>query len=293
MFRKILAASRPATLSVSILSTFLGMIVAYRQGYIFRNYPWDIWRIFLIASAALLLQSAVNMMNNYFEEDASEEILKSRDSYFLRYKRSREEILYFKVGIMFYIVCAAIGLYLFFCSGVQLLLIEIAGAFFAYAYAGEPFSYKKYGLGVPMSFIMMGPLMAYASYYIFSKAFSAEPVIYSFTLGLYIPAILLANELRDYEEDNRRGIGTLTVRIGYSNGKALYFLLLLFSYINTIILAVLKFIPAASIIVLSTIPLMNKIIKTAGNNRKQLIPETARLYLIFSIEIFSVLVLFK
>lgn len=293
MLRKIIKETRPATLVVSILSTFLGIIIAYRQDYILKNSLYDMFRIFLIIIAALLLQSGVNMINNYFEEEVSEEIKQLRKYRFLGYTRSKEEIIFFQVGISFFAITALIGIYLVFSSGWQLLIIEIIGLFAAYAYSGEPFNYKKYGLGALMSFIMMGPLMAYASYYIFSKSFSLQPVIYSFSIGLFIPAILLANELRDYEEDKSKSVGTLTVRIGYKYGKVLYYSLIAFAYIDTLILAAAKYIPIASIVVLTTIPLLKQNIRCMDNNKRKLIPLTARVYLLFSIELFIVLLITK
>lgn len=290
MLNKIFKASRPATLAVAILSTTLGIIIAYRHGYISENYIWNSWNILLVTLASLLLQSAINMMNNYFEEDVSEELQNLRQYYFLGYKRSADEILTFKTGILFFIITALIGFYLSYYSGVQLFIIELLGIFAAYAYAGEPFNYKRYGLGSIMSFIMMGPLLSYASFYVFSKNFSLEPIIYSFTAGLFIPAILLANEIRDYEEDKRKGVGTLTVRIGYKNGVALYYGLIIFAYINTIILVVCGYMPILSLLVLSTIVLAKKIKTCIQTNRKKVIPLTAKIYMLFSIQMFIILI---
>jgi len=293
MLKILFKASRPATLVVSILSTFLGIIVAYRQGYIFTNTLWDLWRIFLVITAAMLLQAGMNMMNNYFEDDISEEFNGFRNHKFLGRTRSLLEILIFKVAIALFAIAAIIAIYLAFYTGKQLLFIELIGIFSAYAYAGEPFNYKQYGLGSIVSFIMMGPLMAYASFFVFSESFSITPIIYSFTLGLFIPAILLANELRDYEDDKSRDVLTLTVRIGYEKGKIIYYSLISLAYINTIILVFVKYLPIFSMVVLSTIPLIREIIQSVRFSKRRLIPLTARIYLVFSIELFLVLILTK
>lgn len=293
MLKTIFKASRPATLVVAVLSTFLGIIAAYRQGYIFDHITWDILRILLVILAAVLLQSGMNMMNNYFEEDVSEEIKKDRKYRFLGYKRTYEEILTFKTGIICFIITTSIGVYLSLYSGIEFLIIGLIGIFAAYAYAGEPFCYKKYGLGVLMSFLMMGPLMAYGSFYVFSKSFSIEPILYSFTSGLFIPAILLANEIRDYEEDKRKFVGTLTVRIGYKNGKLLYYSLIALAYINIILLTAIKYISISALAVLVTLPLIKGILYNVNANKKKLIPLTARLYLSFSFILFLILILTK
>ncbi len=293
MIKKVFRSTRPATLVVSILSSFLGIIIAYRQGYVFTNQFWDVWRIFLIIAASVLLQSGMNMMNNYFEDDVREETEGTRNLKFLGRTRSYLEILIFKVAITLFAITALIAIYLAFYTGIELFFIALIGIFAAYAYAGEPFNYKKYGLGSIMSFIMMGPLMAYASFFVFSKSFSLQPIIYSFTLGLFIPAILLANEIRDYNADKDRGILTLTVRIGYEKGKIIYYSLMALAYINTTILVVVNYLPELSIIVLSTIPLINEIVRCIKVSKRSLVPLTARIYLFFSIELFLVLILTK
>lgn len=291
MLKKIFKESRPATLTVALLSTSLGIVIAYKDNYIFKNLSWDLWKILLVTIAGLLLQSGVNLINNFFEEDVPEEVQIRRTSSFCGYERTEDEILIFRTGLIFFIITALIGFYLSLYSGPVLLIIELLGIFSAYAYAGKPFNYKKYGLGALMSFIMMGPLMVFASYYVFAKEFSSLPILYSFTMGLYIPAILLANEIRDYEEDKRRGIGTLTVRMGFTAGKVLYYILMLFSYINILVLIFLKYIPLLSLVVISTTPMLLKIPSLIKNKSRLIMPQTAKIYLLFGVEfLFALLV---
>lgn len=288
--KKIIKASRPATLVVTLLSTTLGIASAYRQGYIFRNMPWDIWRIILVTAAGLLLQAGMNLTNNYFEESVSEELKEKRTEMFLGYKRSKDEVLQFKTGLIFFAITALLGLDLSYYSGAQLFIIEIIGIFSAYAYDGKPFSYKRHGLGVIISFVMMGPLMVYASYFVFAKGYSIIPILYSFCLGPFIPAILLGNELRDFNEDKNSGVGTLTVRIGEKAGIRLYYFLIILAYLNTLLLILFKLLPALSVSVLLTLILLQDVKKYMLYERKHLIPLTARVYLAFGfIYIFTLL----
>lgn len=281
MIKKIIKDSRPATLIVSLISTTLGITVAYKKGYMFSDLSWDILRIILVTAAGIFLQSGVNLINNYFEDEASDELKRERNKKFLGLLRSKDEIADFKAGIYLFIISALIGFYLSFHSGIQLLIIELIGIFSAYGYSGKPINYKNYGLGAVMSFIMMGPLMVYGSYFVFSKSFSYIPVLYSFSIGLFIPAILIANELRDYEEDKGRGIGTLTVRLGYKNGRTIYYLLIILTYINTIILVLSKNAKPILLISLLTIPLAFNLKNYEKKKINRLVPATARVYLIY------------
>jgi 1,4-dihydroxy-2-naphthoate octaprenyltransferase len=282
MLKKFIRECRPATLVVTIMSTTLGVVAAYREGYIFQDILWDIWRIFLVTAAGILLQSGMNLINNFFEEEDEADTM-----------QRKWKLLLFKTGMMFFIATAIIGLYLSFHSGIQLLIIEFVGIFSAYAYAGYPINYKKYGLGVVMSFVMMGPLMVYAAFFVFSKTFSMYPILYSFTMSLFIPAVLLGNELRDYEEDKRKGIGTLTVRIGFYRGKVLYYCLIALAYINILLLIICKLLSPLALVVFSTIPLIIGILNAMRKNKRLLIPATAKLYLIYGLQFLIILIITK
>ncbi|MCD8502441.1 MAG: hypothetical protein LRY71_13240 [Bacillaceae bacterium] len=57
----------------------------------------------------------------------------------------------------------------------------------AYAYTGEPFVYKRKGLGAFFSLILMGPLMVLGSYVVFTENLSFTPIITALPAGLMIP----------------------------------------------------------------------------------------------------------
>lgn len=289
--KMIIKAARPATLSVAVISTTLGIICAYKDGFILSNSFLSLFKIVLVTIAGLLLQSGVNLINNYFEEQVEAAVQVKRTNNFLGFLRSKEEILIFKAGLICILCTAVIGIYLSIYSGIQLLFVEIIGIFAAYAYSGYPFNYKNYGIGALMSFIMMGPLMTFASYFVFSSAFSIRPILYSCITGLYIPAILIANEIRDYEEDKRKGIGTLTVRIGYKSGIAIYYMLIVLTYLITTALILIGALPLFSTFSLVTILFLIKTQNLISNDKKMLIKHTAKSYLLFGvIFLFSLIV---
>ena len=115
-----------------------------------------------------------------------------------------------------------IGLVLLTITSKELLIVGLLGMIGSYAYTGEPIVYKKRGLGTPLSFLLMGPLMVYGAYVVFSESFSWSPIVLSLPVSLLIPALMLSNELRDFDRDKRLGIKTLTVRLGYLFGRNLY-----------------------------------------------------------------------
>lgn len=281
---KIIRGSRPATLSVTLISTTIGIIAAWNMK-LFSKFSTGtlLLYIILITIAGILLQSGVNLVNNYFEEEVSDEVKKERTVKAFGFYRTKDEVLLFSTGIVFFLITAVIGIYLALKSGRELFIVEILGLAAAYGYDGKPLSYKKLGLGAVMSFVMMGPLLTYASFYVFSGKYSSYPILLSFTFGMFIPAILLANEIRDYEEDMRNNAGTLTCRIGLERGIKLYYGLSVLAYFNIIMLASEGLLPNMVFITFLSGFQMIKCRKYVSENKHKLVPETAKLHFQFGV----------
>jgi len=165
----------------------------------------------------------------------------------------------------------------------ELLIVGLLGMIGSYAYTGEPIVYKKRGLGTPLSFLLMGPLMVYGAYVVFSESFSWTPIVLSLPVSLLIPALMLSNELRDFDRDKRLGIKTLTVRLGYLFGRNMYIGLLLASYLLVIFFVIVSYLPIYSLFVLLTIPLALKSYRLVAVDQKALVPETNKLHLSFGL----------
>ena len=69
-------------------------------------------------------------------------------------------------------------------------------------------------LGVPLVFVLMGPLMVVGTFFAVTGTWSATALAASVPVGLLVAAILDGNEWRDINEDSRAGISTLSARIG-------------------------------------------------------------------------------
>jgi hypothetical protein len=93
-------------------------------------------------------------------------------------------------------------------------VLGILGLVGGYGYTAPPLRYKYRALGVPLVFLLMGPLMVVGSYFAVTGAWSVEALILSVPVGLLVAAILHGNEWRDIGEDTRAGIVTLSSRLG-------------------------------------------------------------------------------
>lgn len=271
-------ALRPFSLTLALASTTTGIIVAYKEGFAITPLL-----AFLVTFAGVLAQSGANLINDYFEGSFRYHRKSPQNILFLGAMRSKFDIFVFLWGLSCFALSALIGLYLVWISSLHLLFVGIIGIIGAYAYTGEPFVYKRRGLGVPLSFLIMGPLMVYGAYVVFSKSFHLDVIFFSLPISFLIPALMFSNEMRDFTRDKNLSLGTLSVRIGSLWSKRLYLMLLIGAFITPLVL--FRFFQAAPYIlgVWLTLPLAVNAYISVSTFKSLGIPKTNRLHLYFSV----------
>lgn len=271
-------ALRALSLTLALASTTTGIIVAYKEGF-------EISPIvaLLVTLAGVAAQSGANLINDYFEGSFRYHRNSPQIYKFLGAMRSKFDILVFLLGMASFGIAGLIGLYLIYISGIQMLFIGLAGIIGGYAYTGEPFVYKRRGLGVPLSFIVMGPLMVYGAYFVFAQSFSWTVILYSLPISFLIPALMLSNELRDFTRDRGLSLGTLSVRIGSKWSKYIYLGLLIGCYTVPVLLILMNMLSLWALGLFVTLPLAISAYKSVSTYQGLGIPKTNRLHLIFSL----------
>src|SRR5207244_3477650 len=81
---------------------------------------------------------------------------------------------------------ALAGLYLIAQRGWPIILLGLLGLAGGYFYTAPPFEYKFKALGIPLVFLLMGPLMVAGSYYAITGMFDPATVIVSVPVGLLV-----------------------------------------------------------------------------------------------------------
>jgi len=284
LIKDIWIASRPLSLTLALYSTTLGIVIAHMEGKLFTgNILFDIWKILLVTAAGLFVQTATNFINDYFESGFRPPAPGEKLYNFLGRRRPWFDILIFLLGMACFGATALIGLYLVLIGTPLLLIIGAIGLVGGYCYTGEPVVYKRFGLGALLSFILMGVLMVCGSYMAFTGYFSWSSIVLGLPVTLMIPLLMLSNELRDYQRDKELNIRTLTVRIGFKRGKALYLTLLILSYALASLYAITGMLPLATLSVWITLPFAIKAYKTASKSRREGVPDTNKLHLTFGL----------
>lgn len=276
-------ALRPLSLTLAIASTTLGLVIAGRDGFILsEDLYMNLIKIFFVTLGGILVQGGANLVNDFFEGSFKYKRPETKTYKFLKYQRTSFDLLVFAFSMACFGITALIGLYLIYVTDIKLLYVGIAGIIGSYAYTGEPIVYKKRGLGTPLSFLLMGPLMVLGSYFVFTGKYAWSPVLISTPAALMIPLMMLSNELRDYERDKNLGLKTLVVKIGSKAGRVLYLTMLVTAYALTTILVFLGRMPATVLLVYATLPIAIKAYKKVSMAKGSGIPITNKLHIAFN-----------
>ena len=120
--------------------------------------------------------------------------------------------------------CAAcaIGLPLVFYGGLEMLLIGTACVVFCFLYTTH-LSYI--GMGDLLVFLFFGIVPVCITYYVQLHTCSWQVFIASMACGAVVDCLLLVNNYRDRDNDQRDGKRTLVVEIGAENAERLYLML--------------------------------------------------------------------
>lgn len=267
----LIAALRPFSLVVALVSCGLGIwLAAPRNGI-------EIGLAVAVMLGGLLLQCGVNLINDRAD-------LASIAADTTGFDAARRQIMRnFRVGLACFAAATAIGIGIALHTGPVIALIGLVGLFGAWTYTQEPFNYKRRGLGVALVFVLMGVLMVQGSYVAISGEFSSTALLHSLPVSCLVSLLLLSNELRDYDKDNARGVGTLSVTIGFANAIRLYWSLIAAAYAITGFLIVIGELPPSPwlLLPLPLLPLLARYLQAA--DRRPLTPWSGRFLLLFGV----------
>ena len=262
-------ALRPFSLIVAIATCGLGVSLA-----LIKN-PESIFLASLVMLAGLLLQVAVNLVNDYQDIQNKEFSSVQKDN--IKYNT--------KIGWIVMIVAIVMGLYMVSIRGWPLLALGVIGVFGAWGYTGGRVNYKSRGLGVLLVFFLMGVLLIGGSYYVVSGSYNSQVFLLSLPFSFLSSFLLLSNELRDYEQDLAQNIKTMSVRLGFKFGIRLYYAISALIYLISVLLYSLGYLNSLVLILITSIALYKplKLLNTPKKNRINLTKATGRLYFLYAL----------
>jgi 1,4-dihydroxy-2-naphthoate octaprenyltransferase len=211
-----LLAVRPKTLAAGAVPVLVGIAAAALGGPV----SWTVALVTL--SAALLLQIASNLANDYYD------FLSGVDT-----EDRLGPVRVTQAGLLapssvrngLFVVLAAsllLGAFLVLHGGLPILVIGVASAGGALAYSAGPWPLSRYGFGEPMAFLFFGVVAVTGTYYLQRGTFDATSFVASVPVGCLAAALISVNNLRDVRTDRAAGKRTLAVRFGESPARAMF-----------------------------------------------------------------------
>jgi 1,4-dihydroxy-2-naphthoate polyprenyltransferase len=222
------------------------------------------WPFFLAALlGALLLHIGTNVVNEIYDvRKGIDSITSPRASHALLKGRLTEREAFLLAGL----ACAgaaAIGLWLILARGWPVAAFGLLGLVGGVGYTAPPFQYKYRALGLPLVFLLMGPLMVVGAYYVITGAFGWSALVASLPVGLLVGAILHGNEWRDISDDARAGIRTFSILAGRRAAHAGYLSLVVGAYIALALAVAFGTLPPLGLLAMLSLPLLVRAIRAS------------------------------
>ena len=259
-----LIAIRAFGFATTTVSTGLGTALAFHDGY------FDL-RLYLFSMAPLILiHTGTNLINDFFDYLIGLDDGGSLSSSGLtRVKGGITPDQIYTVGIKCFLASIPFGLYLTLLRGPIIFILGTIGALAGFFYTARPISYKYHGLGGPSIFLFMGVIMVWGMYYIQTGIQSWYPVLVGIPVSFLITGMQHSNELRDYENDQRKGIRTAPVIMGYQNARYCYYFLISSAYISLLLVNLYRLLPFWTLLAFITLPPAISRIKTVYRAQNQ------------------------
>jgi 1,4-dihydroxy-2-naphthoate polyprenyltransferase len=273
---------RPFAFTASVIPVLAGSALAWV------NELWD-WAPFIASLlGAVFLHAGTNIVNEVYDvRKGVDTITSPRASHAIVKGRLSERSALMIAGTAF-ALAVVVGIYLVWLRGPAIIGLGLLGLIGGYGYTAPPLEFKNRALGVPMVFLLMGPLMVEGSYFAVSGTWSLTALVLSIPVGLLVAAILHGNDWRDIREDSRAGISTISVRIGQRWAHYGYVGLVLGAYIVLALSVIADILPPWTMLAILSLPFLAQVIRSAelgatGQARAiaMIDLQTARLHLAF------------
>ena len=261
--------TRPHSYPASIAPVLFG--ATYALGY---EIKFSILKFILFLLACLLIQAATNLFNEYYDYKHGLDKIDSEgiSGSIVKGNLSPREVM---VGaLVLYALAFILGLILTFMTSLYVLLVGLVCMLAGYFYTGGKYPIAYSPFGEVVSGFFMGTIIISLSFYFQTGYVNSDIIVVSLPLFIMIGAILLANNIRDLDNDKESGRRTYAILVGRNNAIKTLTNSFVVVYFLNIVFAVTKYVSWYNLLVLATIPLAIKIIKgfSANNDKKTMAP---------------------
>ena len=261
--------TRPHSYPASIAPVLFG--ATYALGY---EIKFSILKFILFLLACLLIQAATNLFNEYYDYKHGLDKIDSEgiSGSIVKGNLSPREVM---VGaLVLYVLAFILGLILTFMTSLYILLVGLVCMLAGYFYTGGKYPIAYSPFGEVVSGFFMGTIIISLSFYFQTGYVNADIIVVSLPLFIMIGAILLANNIRDLDNDKESGRRTYAILVGRNNAIKTMAISFIVVYLLNVLFIVTKYASWWNLLVFVTIPLAIKIIKgfSANNHKTTMAP---------------------
>ena len=212
----------PHTWAASILPVYVACALALVHGG--HDGTFDVVMVFVLLAIAVLMQSAVNTINDYFDYVKGTDTVNNQpdptDAVLVYHHVNPLDVKKFAAGLL--VAAFVLGIYCIVVAGFVPLLIALVGVAVIYLYSGgkTPLSYLP--IGEVGSGFVMGGLITVASYLCLTLRFDPLVFVWSLPMMMGIALIMFTNNGCDIDKDKVAGRKTLPVLLGYAKTLSAY-----------------------------------------------------------------------
>ena len=253
--------TRPHSYPASIAPVLFG--ATYALGY---EIKFSILKFILFLLACMLIQAATNLFNEYYDYKYGLDKIDSEgiSGSIVKGNLSPREVM---VGaLILYSLAFILGLILTFMTSLYVLLVGLVCMLAGYFYTGGKYPIAYSPFGEIVSGFFMGIIIISLSFYFQTGYVNADIIVVSLPLFIMIGAILLANNIRDLDNDKESGRRTYAILVGRNNAIKTMAISFIVVYLLNVLFIVTKYASWWNLLVFVTIPLAIKIIKGFSEN---------------------------
>lgn len=226
-------AARPKTLIATVAPISIGAALA------FRHESFSLMSVLVALASAMCIQVGTNLANDYYDflkgADNAERVGPKRAT---QSGLIRPEVVW-RGFVLCFLLAAVFGLYLIYDAGPVILWVGIASIVSGIAYTAGPWPLAYVGLGELFVLVFFGPVATGFTFYVATHDFRIEAFVFGLCPGLISCAILVANNLRDVEQDIKANKRTLAVRFGTTFAKIEYVSIWISAFLVIVVMALI------------------------------------------------------
>ncbi|MEN2768328.1 1,4-dihydroxy-2-naphthoate polyprenyltransferase [Ornithinibacillus xuwenensis] len=246
---------RPHTLTASFIPVFVGTMIALNDNSI------HIFVFIAMLIASMLIQSATNMFNEYYDyvRGVDTENSVGIGGTIVRDGIKPKTVL--RLALIFYAISVLLGVYICIASNWWIAVIGLVCMLLGYFYTGGPLPISATPLGEIFSGFFMGTVIIGISYYIQTGSLTSQVIWISIPVAIFIGCIMLSNNIRDLDGDKESGRKTLAILLGRPNAIRFLGLLFILAFGLTVLYVILGILPLWSLITLLAAVLAIKVVR--------------------------------